>query len=105
MQRQAMGVALHIVLLPFELLHSTIDSYDADLMSRLFLPPRHELLPLRCYLSFMEANMSHLTLVNPADSLPTDPIPVDPVPVPDPIPRPQPLPDPPPDEEPIKLSR
>ena len=31
MQRQAMGVALHIVLLPFfELLHSTIDSYDAD---------------------------------------------------------------------------
>ena len=37
MQRQAMGVALHIVLLPFfELLHSTIDSYDADFNSRLF---------------------------------------------------------------------
>ncbi|EPF16599.1 hypothetical protein HMPREF0201_02345 [Cedecea davisae DSM 4568] len=32
-----MGVALHIVLLPFlELLHSTIDSYDADFISRLF---------------------------------------------------------------------
>jgi len=36
MQRQAMGVALHIVLLPFlELLHSTIDSYEPTI-SRLF---------------------------------------------------------------------
>ena len=37
MQRQAMGVALHIVLLPFfELLHSTIDSYDADFIESAF---------------------------------------------------------------------
>jgi len=37
MQRQAMGVALHIVLLPFfELLHSTIDSYDAGLIESAF---------------------------------------------------------------------
>jgi len=37
MQRQAMGVALHIVLLPFfELLHSTIDSYDAGLNAGFF---------------------------------------------------------------------
>jgi hypothetical protein len=39
MQRQAMGVALHIVLLPFfELLHSTFDSYDAGLSAGFFLP-------------------------------------------------------------------
>ncbi len=42
MQRQAMGVALHIVLLPFELLHSTIDSYDADFDESAFFA---------CYLS------------------------------------------------------
>jgi hypothetical protein len=40
MQRQAMGVALHIVLLPFfELLHSTIDSYDAGLIESAFFLP------------------------------------------------------------------
>ena len=40
MQRQAMGVALHIVLLPFfELLHSTIDSYDAGFIESAFFLP------------------------------------------------------------------
>ena len=48
MQRQAMGVALHIVLLPFfELLHSTIDSYDADFVeSAFFLRSPDQLLRL-----------------------------------------------------------
>ena len=48
MQRQAMGVALHIVLLPFfELLHSTIDSYDADLIVGFFLPAVPQLTTLK----------------------------------------------------------
>lgn len=48
MQRQAMGVALHIVLLPFELLHSTIDSYDAD-FDESALPVIYQRLPLRVH--------------------------------------------------------
>lgn len=93
MQRQAMGVALHIVLLPFfELLHSTFDSYDADLdKSAFFLPLPVQLLPLGVHPDELEANMTWRL---------SDPIPTDPVPVPDPIPRPQPIPDPPLDPDP-----
>ena len=94
MQRQAMGVALHIVLLPFfELLHSTIDSYDADFIVGFFLPPVYLRLPFRSQHPNQRLNTWQ-----------SDPVPTDPTPIPDPVPRPQPMPDPPPDEEPIKLS-
>ncbi len=100
MQRQAMGVALHIVLLPFlELLHSTIDSYDADFMSRLFFCLRFVGYALKGYSLTQEMTMVYrnsLTMSDPA-------FPNEPIPIPDPIPRPQPLPDPPtePDPHPI----
>ncbi len=105
MQRQAMGVALHIVLLPFfELLHSTIDSYDADFIVGFFLPPVSQRLPFRGQHQNLEEKMSMLLTLHLVNTRQSDPVPTDPTPMPDPIPRPQPMPDPPPDEEPIKLS-
>lgn len=105
MQRQAMGVALHIVLLPFfELLHSTIDSYDADFIVGFFLPPVYLRLPFRSKHPKLEEKMSMLLALQRLNTWQSDPVPIDPTPIPDPVPRPQPMPDPPPDEEPIKLS-
>lgn len=104
MQRQAMGVALHIVLLPFfELLHSTIDSYDADLIVGFFCLPFPSDYPKRVNKK-LEEEMSMLLALQFMNTRQSDPVPTDPTPMPDPIPRPQPMPDPPPDEEPIKMS-
>jgi hypothetical protein len=99
MQRQAMGVALHIVLLPFlnyciaQLIRTT-PTYK----SRLFLPLSLSGLPLKDGNAKKEAKMRTLTRLQMSDPIPTDP-----VPVPDPIPKPQPIPDPPfdPDPRPI----
>ncbi|EGT4351246.1 hypothetical protein DOX58_11760 [Cronobacter sakazakii] len=114
MQRQAMGVALHIVLLPF--LNYCIAQLIRTMptcLSRLFfacvLPSafwhtRAALFPSVTYLLRLgylpckeEATMQHLYQTRMSD-----PVPIDPVPVPDPIPTPQPVPDPPsPDPRPI----
>lgn len=88
----------------FELLHSTIDSYDADFIVGFFLPPDYLRLPFRGQHPNLEEKMSILLALQRLNTWQSDPVPTDPTPIPDPVPRPQPMPDPPPDEEPIKLS-
>lgn len=112
MQRQAMGVALHIVLLPFlNYCIAQFDSYDADLIkSAFFLPADVNVTPPRRAFPFCDAsstlNVSAIkeeaTMHHLYQTTMSDPVPIDPVPVPDPIPTPQPVPDPPsPDPRPI----
>jgi hypothetical protein len=102
MQRQAMGVALHIVLLPFfELLHSTIDSYDAGLKAGFFLPLRQHLQLLLCLIIQQKRRNDMRTMWTPDQISASDPVPTDPVPIPEPIPQPQPQPDPAPNPDPI----
>ncbi len=95
MQRQAMGVALHIVLLPdLELMHSTFNSKHAGQCAGFFLPGWLEcrsLPKLKVHSQEKEYGMS--AIYN------SEPIPTDPTPIPDPIPHPQPQPDPPTDPE------
>jgi hypothetical protein len=94
MQRQAMGVVLHIVLLPVcELLHSTVNSSDtgpragffyAGLFSKAFLRLK--------YVPQQEKAMQAIHA--------SEPIPTDPVPIPEPVPQPQPIPEPEPPHDP-----
>ncbi|QGR06845.1 hypothetical protein CTZ24_10635 [Pantoea phytobeneficialis] len=95
MQRQAMGVALHIVLLPF------LNYCIAHLIRTTPAYPPAFFCP---FASAADLFLCLKDIRNQEKGMQTfhatDPIPTDPPPIPEPIPRPQPLPEPDPPYDP-----